>query len=68
MQFIMGYEPLYHARAWRRVKPEVCLYIVCSYRMKLGVFNTTVIPFALVGYEMIVAIIACLRYQHGLVE
>ena len=28
MQFITGYEPLYHARAWRRVKPEVFLYIV----------------------------------------
>ena len=31
MQFIMGYEPFYHARAWRRVEPEVCLYIVKFY-------------------------------------
>ena len=27
MQFITRYEPLYHARAWRRVKPEVFLYM-----------------------------------------
>ena len=79
MQFITGYEPLYHARARRRVKPEVFSYIVI-FRLFLqnevwkicpcflGVFNKTVISFTLFGYEMIVAIKACLLCQRALME
>ena len=63
----MGYGSFYHVQAWRRIKPEVFWYIV-TFRLFMqnkvgkifvymfwGVFYKTIILFAFVGYEMIIA-------------
>ena len=62
---IIGYGSLYHVHTWRRVTPEAYLYIV-TFRLflqnKVGriyvymswrVFDSIIIPLALVEYEMI---------------
>ena len=49
----MGYEPLYHARKLRRVKPEVFLkHSVCSYKVKLEDLVKQLFH-SRVGYEVI---------------
>ena len=68
---IMGYKPLFYVCAWRQVKPEVFWYNVtfhlflCNNFGKIylhfgAFFNETIIPLALVGYEMIIANLGCL--------
>ena len=58
---IMGYEQLYHARAWKRVKPDCDIPFVLTnlswedLSIIWGVFNRSIIPLALAGYEMIIA-------------
>ena len=54
----MAYKPLYHAR---EVATIYCFLVVLekeiskAYQYFLIVFNKTIIPLALVGYEMIIA-------------
>ena len=53
---IMVYEPLYHAPRTRDVFEAFLFFflsLVCS--IFGGVFNKTIIPLALVGYEMVIA-------------
>ena len=60
----MDYEPLDNFCAWRQAKPKLCLYIVNipfvltklnqeDLILFWGVFNKTIIPLKIVGYEMI---------------
>ena len=53
----MVYEPLYHAREVATINFLVALEkeISKAYQYYLIVFNKTIIPLALVGYEMIIA-------------
>ena len=54
----MVYEPLYHAREVANIN---CFLVALeneiseAYQYYLNVFNKTIIPLALVGYEMILA-------------
>ena len=41
----MDYEPLYYARAWRRGKPEVFLYIVTFCLFLQSKIGTVYVPF-----------------------
>ena len=56
--WLSGQEPLYHAR---EVAPINCFLVSLekeiskAYQYHLIVFNKTIIPLALVGYEMIIA-------------